>query len=150
MAETPGSVPGESINPDRSKRGLQNLRPPWTPEEQLEAARKGGKARKAYSLRGALARKLKARRADGTRPWDAALDAFVEKLLQGDVRAIELAMQSVDGPLQTAKTVTTTTRELVIRPDGDRRGMVTESVSVETAQVQPELGVTTDSPPNAT
>ena len=90
--------------------------------------RLGGKAKKSYTLRGALARKLKARRADGTRPWDAALDAFVTKLLDGDVRAIELAMQSVDGP-QVQKRETTKTSRLIVSPRLEQPRVVDASVS---------------------
>lgn len=131
MDENPGYRTGPN--------GGGRLIPPWTPEQQLEAARKGGRAKKAYSLRGALARKLKARRADGTRPWDSALDAFVEKLLSGDVRAIELAMESVDGPQPIKREVTHgISRDLLIRPDGDLRGV--ESVPVLPASsVQSQL-----------
>jgi hypothetical protein len=102
--------------------------PAWNRETAREAGLKGGKARKAYTLRGALARKLKARRPDGTRPWDDALAAFVQKLLDGDVRAIELAMQSVDGPQATQRKVEhTIARDLLIRPDGDARGRIIDA-----------------------
>lgn len=124
----------------------RGLRPPWNKEEQLEAARKGGRARKAYTLRAALGRKLKARRADGSRPWDDALDALVEKLLEGDVRAIELALNHVDGPLVQRREVDRLERrQLVILPSSDPRAEALASPQVVDAQA-----VTTDQPPCAT
>lgn len=77
---------------------------------------KAKKAKRVYSLRGALARRLKAKRPDGTRPWDDALAGFVEKLMSGDPRAIELAMDAVDGKQESVKKhVHAVSRELVIR-----------------------------------
>jgi hypothetical protein len=89
---------------------------------------KGNKVKRTYTLRGALAKRLKARRPDGTRPWDDALTAFVQKLCEGDPRAIELAMSAVDGPQATLKRHEhSVSRDLLIRPDGDKRGRVVDA-----------------------
>ena len=115
------------------QRRLANLRPPWTREEATVASRKGNKTKRTYSLRGALSKRLKARRPDGTRPWDDALAAFVDKLLSGDPRAIELAMNAVDGPqVATKRHEHTVSRELVIRP-------VPVSPTIEPAPTPPQL-----------
>lgn len=99
---------------------------------------KAKKAKRVYSLRGALARRLKAKRPDGTRPWDDALAGFVEKLMSGDPRAIELAMDAVDGPQASVKKhVHAVSRELVIRAQQPR--------AVEPAPT-PELPQASDAP----
>jgi hypothetical protein len=136
--QEPGTRPGHN--------GGGRLQPPWTREEASEKGRKGAKAKRAYTLRGALSRRLKARLADGSRPWDGALDALVEKLLEGDVRAIELALNHVDGPLVQRREVDRLERrQLVILPSSDPRAEALEAPQVVDAQA-----VTTDPPPCAT
>lgn len=122
------------------QRRLANLAPPWTSETAKAASEKAVKVKKTYTLRGALARRLKARLPDGTRPWDKIMDALVMKCLEGDVRAIDLAILSADGPQATARTVTHgISRDLLIRPDGDLRGVESTPVLPVSAP-QSQLG----------
>lgn len=138
MDEAPGTRPG--LIPQAHGGALT---PAWTREQAIENGKKGNKKGKGYSLRTALARRLKAKRPDGSRPWDDALTAFVEKLLEGDVRALELALNHVDGPLIQEKRVLTANAKdilegLAIRADGDRRGQgELPPIAVESESVQP-------------
>ena len=102
----------------------------WKAVFLRELARVGivGAACKKAKIGRTTAYKLRDEDADFAAAWDAALDAFVTKLLDGDVRAIELAMQSVDGP-QVQKHETTKTSRLIVSPRLEQPRVVDASVS---------------------
>ena len=80
--------------------------PPWTPEEAIEKARKGGRngkgKKKRRSFRGALGRIIRLP-ADSGPEWGQQLDDLARALVKagkdGDIGAIKIILERWDGPL---------------------------------------------------
>lgn len=104
---------------------------PWTPEEAMEKARKGGLAGKGkpkWTWESRALRIVRKKGDTGERTHDELLGALVTAGKKGDVRAIEL-LAKMSGWTETKARETrhTIVRELLIRPDGDNRARIVEA-----------------------
>lgn len=112
-----------------------------------ETGRAGGRAGKGkpkkLSLTGAIRRELRklAKDGSGERNVNKVAQALVMACERGDVGAIKLALDRIDGP-QTQKRETTHRTRLLVQPVGDARGLR----RVELEQAVPTLtqGATSD------
>jgi hypothetical protein len=126
--------------------GRGKIAVPWTREEAIEAARKGGLARKGQKwdweskARSAISRRLPS----GERTGDAVLQTLVRMALEGDARSIEL-LAKISGwrPETIRRHEHALARDLRILPDGDARGS-TPALSA------PDSSVSSPSPADST
>jgi hypothetical protein len=110
------------------------------------AARKGN----PWTWELAVSRALKKRGESGKRKRTEVAEILVEKMLRGDERAIELgAKLSGWRPESIRKHEHSISRDLLVRPDGDRRGKPILDVQA-TPQVPASPEVASDSKLDAT
>ncbi len=108
------------------------LRPPWTREEQLEAARKGGLALKGRKLpwEQLANRVLRRRDENGTPTYTHVLNALVAKALEGDVRALDLLFR-VTGWRPNAATIKARVANVALTIDASTVPTPTQTVEAQ-------------------
>jgi hypothetical protein len=144
----PAPAPSTGAISDRSTwrpgaHGGGLLVPPITKETAAEMGRKGGSKPKKLSLTGCITRELRRLAPDGSgeRNMTLVARALVTACRAGDVGAIKLALDRVDGPQERTVRTVSESRSLLVRPDGDQRGRIEQRITEQlTTGAEPESG----------